>query len=407
MSKFLPDPERKRLVIITGARQTGKTTLAKKHYKDLNYYNLDSPEIRHALKNISASSWGKTVKNSILDEAQKLPEIFDKVKYSYDQGDITFTVILGSSQILLLKKIRESLAGRVFIYELWPFMLSELKTDEEQAPPVTILEKLLTALNIKDTLQNEPEINLSSQNDKSMMAMEHILKWGGMPELLFLNDSEKQQWLKSYVYTYLERDLSDLARIDDLEPFFKFERLSALRSGNILVYSSLANDAGISVSSARRYLEYLRLSYQAILLHPYSKNITSSVIKAPKIFWIDTGIMRALTGIWGEADGSLFETFVVSELYKWIKTNQSDINMFYYRTRSGLEVDILLQTAKGLIGIEIKNREKVVLSDFTNLKKLASNIEPSEWLGGIVAYRGQKIFEVQNNLWAVPVHRLF
>lgn len=407
LSQFLPKANKKRLVIITGARQSGKTTLAKKYYNTLNYYNFDSVEIRLQVKNISSFNWGKDVGNSVLDEAQKEPEVFEKIKYAYDRDDISFSVILGSSQILLLKKIRESLAGRVFIYELWPLMLSEIITSENEKSPQPLIDKIICAQKLSAQLGNEPEILLSDENSSRLEAMHHLLRWGGMPELLFLNDSERIQWLKSYIYTYLERDLMDLARINDLEPFGKFERLSALRSGKILVYSNLAKDAGISVSSARRYLEYLRLSYQSILLQPYSKNITSSVVKSPKIYWVDIGIMRALTGYWGNADGLLFETFVVGELYKWFKTSSSDVQMYYYRTRSGMEVDIILKGSNGIIAMEVKNREKVNSSDCKGLRKIAANLSASEWLGGIIIYSGQKIFEVENNIWAIPAHRLF
>jgi len=406
LSNFLPNSNKRRLVLITGARQTGKTTLAKKYYNSLNYFNFDSSEIRLQAKEISSFSWGKSVGRAILDEAQKEPEIFEKIKYAYDKGDIDFSVILGSSQILLLKKIRESLAGRIFIYELWPLMLSEIITNENEKFSNALIDEVINSQNINDLLKSKPEVILSDENNLRMEAMRHLLTWGGMPELLSLDDDERLKWLKSYIYTYLERDLSDLARIDDLEPFNKFEKLAALRSGNILVYSSLAKDAGISPSSARRYLEYLRLSYQTILLQPYSKNLTSSVVKSPKIYWADVGIMRALTGHWGDVGGSLFETFVVSELYKWIKTSSSETQIYYYRTRSGMEIDLLMQCKNGLIGIEIKNREKVTSSDCSNLLKLGSVLPSSEWLGGMVIYSGQKIFKLADKIWAVPAHRL-
>lgn len=156
--------------------------------------------------------------------------------------------------------------------------------------------------------------------------------------------------MQDYEYTYLERDLSYLARLDDLEPFTKFQRLSALRSGRLLNYSELARDASVSVDTARRYLEYLRLSYQVMLLQPYYKNIISSVIKTPKLYWLDVGLLRRLGGQRGEFSGEIYETMVVNEIFKWIKTAQRDVELFFYRTRSGLELDLLLSTEKGFIG---------------------------------------------------------
>ncbi|HDM77248.1 MAG TPA: hypothetical protein ENG51_12405, partial [Deltaproteobacteria bacterium] len=126
LKKILPDPLARRLVVITGARQTGKTTLAKEKYANLKYINLDSPENREVVNNIHSASWGTSVGNAVLDEAQKAPVVFEKVKYAFDEGSISFSVLTGSSQILLLKKVRESLAGRAFFYELWPLMQCEM-----------------------------------------------------------------------------------------------------------------------------------------------------------------------------------------------------------------------------------------------------------------------------------------
>ncbi len=231
--------------------------------------------------------------------------------------------------------------------------------------------------------------------------------WGGMPALLPLTDEQRWKWLRDYEYTYLERDLADLARLDDLEPFRKFQKLSALRSGSSLNYSELARDTGISVDTAKRYLEYLRLSYQVILLQPFSRNITSSVVKTPKLYWLDIGIFRNLSGYRGEATGQIFETMVVAEIVKWIKTTQRNVDVFFYRTRAGLEVDVILKTETGIIGAEIKSREKIVYSDIRPLKLMAENLK-SEWKGGILIYQGSQIKKVaQPNIWAVPFRRLF
>jgi predicted AAA+ superfamily ATPase len=228
-----------------------------------------------------------------------------------------------------------------------------------------------------------------------------------MPALLHLFEEERWKWLRDYEYTYLERDLSDLARLNDLEPFRKFQRLSALRSGKLLQYSELARDAGVSVDTARRYLEYLRISYQSILLQPYHRNITSSVIKTPKLYWVDMGILRQLTGYRGEPTGDLYETFVVGELYKWMKTVQRTDSLYFYRTRSGLEVDLLLETNMGIIGMEIKSRETVTSSDTRPLRDVAAGLG-SEWRGGIVIYRGNEIRKIaEPSIWAVPSRRLF
>jgi hypothetical protein len=415
----MPDPSRKRLVILTGARQTGKTTLAKAAYPGLHYVNLDAPENREAVRAITSVSWARDVGAAILDEAQKEPAVFDKVKYAYDDGALSFSVLLGSSQILLLKRIRETLAGRVSLFELWPLMMSEIRDTPSGgslmasgrasgtllSPP--LVDRLFTASPLKEIFADVPGVLMDREDEAARRAEAHILHWGGMPGLLPLTDDERRQWLKDYGFTYLERDLGDLARLDDLSPFRKFQRLTALRSGCLLNYSELARDAAVSVDTARRYLEYLRLSYQTVLLHPYSVNLTSAVVKTPKVYWLDIGLLRMLSGMTGAVTGAIYETMVVGELIKWMKTAGRDGEICFYRTRSGLEVDILLDTLDGVVGMEIKNRRVIAPKDVTALKEVARGLG-SRWRGGLVIYAGDAIKPLADpEIWAVPSRRLF
>ncbi|RMG66508.1 MAG: hypothetical protein D6710_12445, partial [Nitrospirae bacterium] len=226
LGDFLPryTKRKKEIVLITGARQTGKTTLARSKYADLRYINLDAPENRDAIRLIPTELWYKDVGDAVIDEAQKLPVVFEKIKYAYDVGDISFQVILGSSQILLLKKIRETLAGRVSIYELWPLMMCELLygiDDRAVNPP--LIDRLCDGLPVDEVLGSVPSVLLGKEAALRKEAEQYLLKWGGMPALLQLSDSERWKWLRDYGYTYLERDLSDLARLDDLTPFREFQ----------------------------------------------------------------------------------------------------------------------------------------------------------------------------------------
>lgn len=410
LSKLLPDQSEKGIVLLTGARQTGKTTMARSVFSELKYINLDAPENREFVRAVSSSSWGRDVGNAVIDEAQKEPLVFEKIKYAYDEQSISFSLILGSSQILLLKKIRESLAGRVSIYELWPLLMSEVAVDAASVNvPDPLIGRLLSdnCPDIGKTLSALPSRLIGSDDDSYRDAEAYLLRWGGMPALLSLQDPGRMKWLKDYEYTYLERDLADLSRLDDLEPFRKFQKLAALRSGNLLSYSELARDAGVSVDTARRYLEYLRLSYQVILLQPYYKNITSSVIKTPKIYWLDTGILRSLSGFWGDSTGSMYETMVISELIKWVKTVRSNAEVYFYRTRGGLEVDAIVELNGGIIGVETKMRKTVSPVDIRPLKDIAVKLGAA-WRGGLVVYQGDEIRKVaEPDIWAMPSRRLF
>lgn len=416
LSSRLPGSENKRLVLITGARQTGKTTLAKAMYRNLRYINLDAPENRESVRNISSAAWSRDIGMAIVDEAQKEPVVFEKVKYAYDDGALPFTVLLGSSQVLMLKRIRETLAGRISIFELWPLMMSEIYrhsvvTSPPPPPPpsssLPLVDRLFMDTDCDTIFGDQSRILLAEDDECRRRAEEYLLQWGGMPALLPLSDDDRHQWLKDYGYTYLERDVADLARLDDLMPFRKFQRLTALRSGCLLNYSELARDAGVSVDTARRYLEYLRLSYQTVLLQPYRENLTSMVVKTPKVYWLDIGILRQLTGMQKIVTGEIYETMIVGELIKWMKTAGRDGEIYFYRTRSGLEVDLIIETPFGIIGAEIKSRENLAVKDSTGLKEIAK-VLGSRWRGGLVIYPGNSLQQIETpQIWAVPSRRLF
>ena len=403
----LPSAGKRRLVVLTGARQTGKTTLARQVYADLRYLNLDAIEEREALRGLRSASWGRAVGAAVIDEAQKEPGIFDKVKLAYDERQIAFSILLGSSRVLLLDRVRESLAGRAFVYDLWPLMASELRHADHEVPARPLLDRLIAAPeSFAEILDAEPPRLLGDEATSRVEALDHLAVWGGMPELLALDDDDRREWLRSYQQTWLERDLADLTRVSDLLPFRALQRLAMLRTGQLLNYADLARDAAVSAATARRYLEYLRLSYQVVLLQPYARNLTSSTVKTPKLYWMDLGLLRHGTRNWGELTGPLFETLVVSEARKWIDTLGRDVSLHFYRTRSGREVDLLIDAGSGIIGIEIKNRVRVSRTDCTGLLALARTLG-DEWAGGLVVHRGEALEELGPGFWAVPAHRLF
>ena len=408
LQERLPLPPERRIVVITGARQVGKTTLVRHTYPQLPYFTLDVIEDREALAALHTRRWATEVGEAVLDEAQKEPRVFDKVKFAYDEGLIDFSVLTGSSRFLLLEQIRESLAGRAFLFELWPLMLSEVCCRAGSPPRPPLLDRILTwETSIGGALEELPERGIGTEEADRRAARDHLLEWGGMPELLSLTDTRRREWLRSYQTTWLERDLADLSSRPELEPFRKLQKLAMLRSGQLVNCSSLARDAGIAATTARRYLEYLRISYQVVLLPPCSRNLTSETVKSPKLYWTDLGILRQGTGHWGPADGAQFETFIVTEIMKWLGTSGRDVGLSFYRTRSGLEVDLLLKTAGGLIGIEVKSREGARPEDTRSLRTVA-RAAGDEWRGGLVVHSGDRLqlLDAEHDLWGVPAHRL-
>lgn len=394
--------------VVVGARQVGKSTLSAAVAPHLRYFNLDAAEVRDALAEIPAGLWSREVGPAILDECQKLPSILEKVKYAWDEGGIRETILTGSSQLLLLQKVRESLAGRVSLHECWPMMLSELAVvTPGDEPAVPLLDSLLRLSDPLDALlENVPSRLIGLEDSVRRVAEDHLLAWGGMPSLLHLQDAHREDWLRDYVSTFLERDLADLARLADLEPFRKFERLCALRSGGILSYSELARDCGVAVDTSRRWLEYLRLSFQTILLQPYEKNLTSRVIKSPKLYWSDIGLQRRLSGRSPMVTGEVFENHVVAEIHKWIASMHVDARLMYYRTIGGMEVDLLVETAAGVFGCEVKLRDQVEPRDARHLVRIAQALG-ERWRGGLVIHRGSRVHKLCDpGIWAIPSHRL-
>jgi uncharacterized protein len=397
-------------VVLTGARQTGKTTLARSRYGDLRYLNLDNLEERQALAALRTAAWSRTVGPAVLDEAQKEPAVFDKVKWAFDAEELSFTVLLGSSRLALMRRVRETLAGRAFVFELGPLSAFELRHAATETPAAPLFVDVVSGTGRIDTrLRAEAPVLLGHEEDLRRESLEHLLAWGGMPALLPLSDTERREWLRSYQQTFLERDLADLAQLGDLGAFRTLERLCMLRSGCLLSYADLARDAGISPATARRYLGYLEASYQILLVRPYARNLTSTLVKAPKIYWTDVGLVRQGTNRWGPVDGLLFETSLVVEVHKHISASGVDAGVFFYRTRSGMEVDLLIETESGVVGLEIKNRPSgAVPTDARGLVHLAAAFG-ERWRGGMVVTDGGALDVLipDYSIWSVPAHRLF
>ena len=180
-----------------------------------------------------------------------------------------------------------------------------------------------------------------------------------------------------------------------------------LRTGGLLSFSEYARDAKVAPTTARRYLEYLRMSYQVLLLQPYARNLTSAVVKTPKVYWVDVGILRHGTKHWGELTGAQFESVVVTEIHKWVSTAGRAVDLSFYRTRSGLEVDLLAESDGRVLGIEVKARAGAERTDCRGLRALA-NALGDRWRGGLVVHDGTAIEELdaEARLWGVPAYRL-
>ena len=357
-----------RIIVFTGARQVGKTTLVKQILPEYEYLSIEDPVLRKSYLNLSATLWKTQYPKAILDEVQKEPQLIESIKATYDIYDDVRYVLLGSSQLLLLEKVRESLAGRCIIYELYPLTLPELATtDWNDAIILSEWQKILNGNTDTSTLL--PSFLMDKRQSTKLTSWQHYLKYGAYPALVDeeMNDEDKYVWLKNYVNTYLERDVRDLASFRDLEPFIKLQRAVATYTGCLFNASNFARDLGVNSKTVQRYLEYLRLSYQVIILPAWERNTTKRLTKAPKIHFMDNGVLQAVLQKRGGINGNEFESLIISEIYKQAKNIFADVSFYHLRTQDGREIDLLVETQNGYYAFEIKMAERISAIDARHL----------------------------------------
>jgi uncharacterized protein len=359
-----------RILVLTGARQTGKTTLVKHLFPTYNYISVEDPQMRGQYLSLTAAQWKSLYPNAILDEVQKEPSLIESIKSVYDQWDEPRYVLLGSSQLLLLEKVRESLAGRCQIIEVFPLTLPELRSTSWDDPFEESM--FVQFLKTTDAIAFLPSFLMDSKLAEKTKALAHYIRLGGYPALSDdeLTDDERYDWLHAFVNTYLERDIRDLASFRDLEPFVKTQRYVALNTGNMINASSIAVQVGLTSKTVQRYLHYFELSYQAIILQPWFRNGNKRLVKTPKIHFMDNGIVQSVLQKSGGLTGNEFESLIVAEVYKQAKNARLPITFYHLRTQDGREVDLLLETADYYIAIEIKMTQTVTKADAKHLLDL-------------------------------------
>jgi predicted AAA+ superfamily ATPase len=363
-----------RIIVLTGARQTGKTTIARHSFANYTYLAIDDPVQCSSLMKLTASQWHTFYPKAVLDEVQKEPTLIDSIKATHDLFMDTRYLLLGSSQFLLMEKVKESLAGRCIILEIYPLTLPELgSTSFKDSINRSFFAKYADGeQDIINTVY--PAFTLDPQYAVKKNAYDFYLRYGGYPALSDenLTDEERDEWLTMYVKTFLERDIRDLAAFRDLEPFVKLQRYLANTTGSLANYSSIAKETGISVPTVQRYIRYMEISYQSVVLPAWFANPVKKLIKAPKVHFLDNGILRAVLMKKGALTGNEFESAIIAEIYKQIKTYKLPFVCYHLRTENGREVDLLLEAENYFIAIEIKMAEHVSHTDARHLQDLQS-----------------------------------
>ncbi len=365
-----------RIVVLTGARQVGKTFLTRELLNDYAYISLEDPVMRGSYASLTADQWHSLFPKAALDEVQKEPQVIESIKAAYDRFDDTRYILLGSSQLLLLNKVKESLAGRCSIFDIYPLTLPEIRTTDCKEPvPDSLWQRMLSSNAGEGDIP--PSFLLDPEHSSKSEAWNYFLTFGGYPALTDdgADDEERYRWLSNYVRTYLERDVRDLASFRDLEPFVRLQREVAVLNGQIYNASAVSNSIKVSSKTAQRYLTYLEMSYQEIVLPAWNRNLEKRLTKAPKIHFMDFGVQQAILSKRGGITGHEFESIIVSELYKQAKNILCDASFHHLRTQDGREVDLLVEMPDGYFAFEIKMTENATKTDARHLRKLADLLD--------------------------------
>lgn len=381
-----------KVVLVTGARQVGKSTLLKHCDENRNYVSLDDLSERELAINEPKLFLETHKAPLIIDEIQYAPELLSYIKLIVDKSDKKGQYWLtGSQQFHLMKNVSESLAGRVGILDLMGLSLAELSQIPNNKPFFPDLEYI--------------EKRRENHKNYSTSDIFKIIYNGSFPALNNQDEfQDRNAFYSAYIRTYIERDIRDLSSISNEMKFLNFIRVVAARTGQVLKYSELANAVDISEPTAKTWLSVLVSSNIVYLLEPYYRNITKRMTKMPKIYFLDTGLCSYLTG-WsspeviekGAMNGAFFETFVVSEILKSYRHNGERPLIYWYRDTQQKEIDLLIERDGKLHPIEIKltsNPNKSMLKHF----KVLDN----QGYGGLICMRESDI-PLTEDVSAIPI----
>lgn len=329
------------ILAITGPRQAGKTTLAQSTFPDKSYVSLEDPDTRAFAQEDPRGFLAHMPEGAILDEVQRCPALFSYLQTRVDANQrMAEFVLTGSQQFGLLSNITQTLAGRVGLVQLLPFSLQEL---------------------------HSAGVNIPDLNE---------LLWCGLYPPIHDRSLAPDRWFANYVMTYVERDVRQLIEVQNLSLFQRFLKMCAARCGQLLNMSSLANDCGVTHKTIGAWLSVLQAGYVIFLLQPHHQNFGKRLVKTPKLYFHDTGLVAYLLGIQDAAHlsihsarGALFENLVISELMKYRFNQGLASNLYFWRNNTGEEVDVLIEQGERLMPVEIKSSQTFHSDFLTGLTK--------------------------------------
>ena len=355
------------VALLTGPRQSGKSTLLRNSFPFYDYVSLEDPDIRLLAENDPRGFLNNYKNKTIIDEAQYVPQLFSYIQTITDKENEAGRFILsGSQNFLLMQNITQSLAGRAAILKLLPFSYTEI---------------------------NKAETAVNNVN--------HYLFSGGYPRI-YDKQIFASEFYPNYIQTYVERDVRQLRNIADLSLFIRFLKLCAGRTGQLLNTVSLATECGINTATVNAWLSVLETSYVIFLLKPYHKNYNKRLVKSPKIYFYDTGLTCSLLGIENEKQlqthylrGELFENWIINEYIKKSYAAAQEPAVYFWRDSNGTEIDLLIEKGNDLTAIEIKSGSTMNTGYFKNLNvwQKLSNLPKGN---NVVVYGGEQSFETSS-----------
>lgn len=378
-------------VVVAGARQTGKSTLARDLLADgRRYLTLDDLDVRDAARNDPEALVGGTEPVTI-DEIQRAPELLHAIKRAIDRDRVPGRFLLtGSANLLLMHRVSETLAGRASYLTLWPM------TRREQAG--------LGACGPWEQLLEAPDDewpSLLSSAGGSAEAWQEAARRGGFPTpaLHLRGEAERAIWHDGYASTYLERDLRDLGSVASLPDFRRLMRAAALRLGQLVNQSGLARDCGLAQATTHRWLNLLEASFMLVRVPAYAVNRTKRLVKAPKLYWGDTALALHLSG--GEPTGAHLENLVLLDLLAWRDSRLATAEVCCWRTTAGEEVDFVVESGDRLLPIEVKATTRPSLSDARHLRTFRAQYGDQS-RAGLLLHTGTDIFWLTPDVLAAP-----
>jgi len=393
------------VVLVNGARQAGKSTLvqsAELTGDGRQYLTFDNPGVLAAAKRDPNGFVAGLNTPITLDEVQHVPELLPVIKTAVDRKREPGRFLLtGSANVMLLPKLSESLAGRMEILTLWPFSQGEMKN---------VHEGFIDAL-----FSSEPDWTSGKSQDGGRDELMEKVLVGGYPIVVARSaGARRRAWFQSYLTTILQRDVRDLANVADVSAVPRLLSVVAARCGGLLNFADLSRTLALPQTTLKRYFALLEATFLVQLLQPWSSNLGQRLIQTPKVYLDDTGLLSHLLGLTadrlrvdGTLAGGLLENFVLMELRKQLAWSKVQPELFYCRTASGQEVDIVLEDSAGrLVGVEIKAGATLGGNDVRGLQVMA-NAVGKRWVRGVVLYTGTEVIPFAANLYALPLPLLW